>query len=69
MKNYNLGSLWLFLEYKDKGFSDYAKKVSEFGLTLVSAVDKSNSYDNKDQILSYFKGELENPDSLDNDKR
>ena len=56
-KQYDLGSLWLYLEYHQKYITDYVIKVSEMGVDSVTVSDRQ-------AIADYFLGKVKDTDCI-----
>jgi hypothetical protein len=41
-KQYNLGSLWLYLEYSTGSIFDYMERITEFALDIVLISDRKD---------------------------
>ena len=60
-KHFTLGSLWLFLKFKDN-LKDYINEVTKQKIEFVENIDR-------DKILDYFMKNIDNTDILDNEIR
>ena len=60
--HYTLGSLWLFLKFKEEKISDYLRETQKQGIEPVVG-------QNKEKIIDFFIKNIDNVDILDNEIR
>ena len=61
-KHYSLGSLWLFLKFREDKLTDYIKETQKQGVEPVFGKDK-------EKIINFFIKNMDNVDILDNEIR
>ena len=61
-KHYTLGSLWLFLKFKEEKITDYIKETQKQGVEPVEGIDK-------EKIINFFIKNIDDVDILDNEYR
>ena len=61
-KHYTLGSLWLFLKYKEEKITDYIKETQKQGVEPVVTTDK-------EKIINFFIKNIDDDNILDNEIR
>lgn len=61
-KQYSIGSLWFFLQNREADIRTYVKDCTKLGLEIVSRPDYN-------EIVSYFTGEIETSDAIDEELR